>query len=242
MRKTPGSTAPAAFPPTVLLWIKDECAKAMQPIETGFTVDEEVQVMLSASREARRLLSAATGRQPMPELEAAIAEREQRIAAEQSALLPLLPTEFHSLVSGAAAAAGQPMKPRDYFERDLASRKVAILIEYCRMEQRMGAAQMAQGAGGAGAAPAAASRGRLQQPAAELFDSIRLESFEALDRAERLLLQIKQNVYTADLCAELTKQPPAASIAHQPARIESRRPARFTLHFDRRELVVAGAA
>jgi hypothetical protein len=117
---------------------------------------------------------------------------------------------------------------------------VAILIEYCRMEQRMGAAQMAQGAGGAGAAPAAASRGRLQQPAAELFDSIRLESFEALDRAERLLLQIKQNVYTADLCAELTKQPPAASIAHQPARIEPRRPARFSLHFDRRELVVAG--
>jgi hypothetical protein len=40
----------SGVPPTVLLWIKDECAKAMQPIETGFTVDEEVQVMLSASQ------------------------------------------------------------------------------------------------------------------------------------------------------------------------------------------------
>ena len=229
----------SSVPPTVVQSIKEECRKALQPMETGFTVDEEAQVMLTSAREARRLLAAAIARQPMPELEAAIAEREQRIAADQILLSQSLPAEFHPLINEVAAA-GQPVKPVEYFARDFASRKLEILREYCHLERRMGAAQMGQVVGGQAPAPLPGPRARLQQPAADLLDNLRLESVDALERAERLLLQIKQNVYTADLRAELVKQPPAASIGHTPSRIETRRPARFTLRFDRRDLSVAG--
>jgi hypothetical protein len=224
------------IPPTVLRWIERQCSQAMQPIETGFTVDEEVQGMLNASNEARRLLSAALNRAPAPELEAAVAEREQEIAAEKSALLEALPPDFHPVIEVVASVAGQPMKGASYFERDFTSCKAALLSEYCRIERRMGALRLAQHAGSGGAA---------QQPAggapAALFNLLRLESLQALARAERVLLQMKQGVHAAELHAELQRQPPAASIAYQPARVQPGAPVRLSLRFDRRDLNIAAA-
>jgi hypothetical protein len=225
------------IPSTVYRWIHDKCAAALTPIESGFTTSDELAAMKANLKTAESYLDVSLDRLPNTALEKEIREREARLAP----LLPALTTTYPRLAGLVKQVPDKetPLTPMEYIYRDNASLKVDLLQTYDRRVQQLTAA----------AGDPVEARTRLDTPSSPLLDApssalmkyLAADTHESLRIAEMVVTQMRQDVYTTALVAELNKKPPTVTITTHPARIEAKTPVMLALRFNRDLLNEASA-
>jgi hypothetical protein len=225
------------IPPTVLAWIEDSCGRALAPIETGFTNDEELQAMHADVRRAREYLALLARGTQIADLEKEVADREARLRPLLPAVAQAWPLEFGNLVEQVSSAIGTPMVPDLYIDRDTLSIKVDLLNEFRELWNRALAlkpAVMAAAVGGGGdAVPSDSALGRLCAHRERLFDYLRPDAADSLRLARLFVTEMRQDIYEPALLVEVEKKPPAMNIAMEPAIAEPGAPVHFALRFNR---------
>lgn len=219
--------------PTVLGWVEDSCARALAPIETGFTNDEELQSMRADVKNARGYLALVVDRTQIADLEKEVADQETRIQACLPIVAKTWPDEFGNLVEQVSNSIGTPMDPDLYIDRDTLTLKVSLLNEFRELRERAQALEPAATGGAVTASSSESAVTRLESHRERLFAYLRPDAPESLRLARLFVVEMRQDIYEPALLAEMRKTPPAVAILIQPVIAEPETPVHFALRFNR---------
>jgi hypothetical protein len=231
---------PQGFPPTVLELIEANCRTALEPIESGMTTPEQVQMMKSSAQAAADLLDSVTNRKAIPELEKTIIDREAKLRPVATALSVAVP-EFGALVLQVSNAP-TTITPDQYIDRDMSSRKAELLNEFRELRERITVAARAAAVGNPAAAGAPPAAVRFSEHTDRFLEYIRPEAPRSLQRAELFLLEMKEDIYSPALLAEAKKTPPGIDIVAVPDIADLSLPVLFRLRYKRDALNEAAAS
>jgi hypothetical protein len=228
----------AIIPPTVRAHISENCRKALSPMESGFTTNEELTAMKASLADARRLLDTTLAGAGNPDLEKEIKAREGELTAQdRTDLANRHGAIFGPLIARAQAIAAQNLIPPDtYVERDIVSLKMEWLRAYDDLLERRPAAVAAAAGSATNAAlavPVQSAGTRLQAHGSRLVEYMIPDTFDSLRIATLLVTEMRQDLYAdgalRDGLGELR-------IEHEPAVVTASQPVRLRLRFDRQLL------
>ena len=233
-------------PPTVLMQIEEHCERAMTPMQTGFTKEEELTAMEADVDAAQRLLDLTLSQSPNPDLEKAIKGREAQLNTQQLGLLNGSYPQFKGVLDAALNTNGTPLNVVDYVKRDRISLKADLIRAYderLKMVPAPAGATMAAAAGAVGGAGAGggsspvmpAARVRLLAHGDRLAAYLVPDTHESLRRAVLFSKEMEQDLYAdgdSKLVAAVRADPKKASISQDPQHLAVNVPAAFSLHFD----------
>ncbi|HYR41566.1 MAG TPA: hypothetical protein VER98_00965 [Terriglobia bacterium] len=220
-------------PPTTTAAIETHCRAALEPMETGFTTAEEIVGMRAACAAAVGLMEAVVNEKPIPELEATIKERENRLRTDKDVLTKCF-GDCASLVEQVTVDPAPPLTPDNYLDRDAASLKLELLNSFRMLSTRITfAAAAAAGAGASVTGPSCPAMIRLHKYSSRFMNYLRPEGTESLQRAEMFLREMKEDIYTDDLLEEAEKTPPALDFVTVPDEIHAGAPILFRPAFKR---------
>jgi len=226
------------IPPTVRAHISENCRKALSPMESGFTGNDELTAMKASLADARRLLDTTLAGAGNPDLEQEIKAREGELTAEdRTDLANRHGAIFGPLIARAQAMAALTVIPPDtYLDRDIVSLKMEWLRAYDDLLQRRPMA-VAAGANAALAAPVTNAGTRLQAHGPRLVEYLIPDTFDSLRVATLVATEMRQDVYTDALQGALGE----LRVEHEPPVVTATQPVRLQLRFDRQLLNEAAA-
>ena len=226
------------IPPTLLRFVEQHCERAMSPLETAHTNDEELHGMRQEVSAAKACLEETSG--PNHMLEETIANREASLRGRIDELRQSPAAEFSHLLDDFEAAAEQPLNPAVYPDRDLVSIKLALLAEFWDCVRRMTptVAVKVQAAGRSADVQMAqhdtevGSLRRIEQAQPRFFDALRADTYHSLAHARLLLEEMHQDIYPDLLLNELSPEP-RLRIVTEPRVLAPGAPVRCGLRFQR---------
>jgi hypothetical protein len=235
------------IPPTVRKHISENCRKALSPMESGFTSNDELTAMKASLTDARQLLDTTLAGAGNPDLEKEIKARESElITQDRTDLAKRHGMIFGPLIARAQAMAAQNVIPPDtYVERDIVSLKMEWLRSYDDLLQRRPAEVAVAATAGAGtvtnaalAAPMQNAGTRLQAHGPRLVEYMIPDTFDSLRIATLLVTEMREDLYSDGAMpaglGELRTE-------HEPAVVTASQPVRLQLRFDRQLLNEAAA-
>jgi hypothetical protein len=214
------------IPPTVLRWIHEQCSRALTPIESGLTTDDEVQTMKADLNAARNYLALTVAHAANPDLAKEIGDREARCQPYLAGLGNAHP-QFAGLVNQVTAVVSTPLSPVNYVDRDSRSLKMDLVRAFVERVKEL--------AGAPAGSPEAAALTRLQTCGSTLLMTYLVpNTHESLQIARLIVNQMCQDIYPVDaLTSQMTMTPPAVTITTDPAVVEAESPVRLALRFNR---------
>jgi hypothetical protein len=229
----------ATIPPTVRAHISESCRKALSPMESGFTSNDELTAMKASLADAQQLLDTTLAGAGNPDLEKEIKAREGELTTQDRTGLADRHAEiFGPLIRRANDMAEKNVIPPDtYVDRDIVSLKMEWLRAYDDLLLRRPTAVAA--AANANLAAAVQSAGtRLQAHGPRLVEYMIPDTFDSLRIATLLVTEMREDLY-AD--GALTDGLGELRIEHEPAEVKANEPLRLQLRFDRQLLNEAAA-
>lgn len=215
------------IPFTVLRWIEERCDRALTPIVSGLTTDEEIQTMKSNLNAARNYLSLTLQQAANPDLDKEITERETRLKPDLEGLATNYPF-FSGLIRQLQDAVGKPLSPENYIDRDSCSTRVDLLRA---LEQRRGQISDAPDS------PVHDALLRLQNHKDWLMTFLVADTHESLRKALLIVNEMHQDIYSHNALTDAVKMdPPALTIITDPAAVQAQTPVRMVLRFNRQVL------
>jgi hypothetical protein len=222
------------LPPTLMYLIEDRCDHALRPFLSGFTKPEESQAMSEALKDAQKYLDAGSQNTPVPELEAMIKEREDRVRPALQSLGQDYPS--HAQLFGQLQnLMQQTLSPQIYKDLDTFSLKTELLWKYRDLARRYGATTFPPTAPNTPPGPQTALE-RMAARYEDFLSFVNAESYESLNMARIYMAEMEQDVYPAALIKELAKDPPAVEIHTAPSPVEPGVPVHYSLRFNRDSL------
>ena len=210
------------IPHTVLLWLREKCARALTPIQSGLTTDQEIEDMKASLNAARDYLKITVARAPNGDLDKEITDREDRLNLELCRLAKDYP-QCAGLVKQMQQTINSKTLPSpvNYRDRDVHSLKVELLWTFDQRIKQIGDEEAQE---------------RIKLYEVELMKYLVADTHESLRMARLIVDQMCQDIYPEALKGPVTAQPPAVEITTDPIAVRVQSPVRLALRFKRQLL------
>ncbi|MBV9762587.1 MAG: hypothetical protein JO340_18650 [Acidobacteriaceae bacterium] len=223
------------FPPTLMRITEQKCDRVLHPFLSGFTTPEELQAMNDALKDAGMYLDAACNDKPIPDLEAIFKNRlelfKDKTLAELRKAYPQYCGLFDELKNFTI-----PAKPAQYRDFDVVTLKVTLLVRLQELMIRVGGNPCSPPGSSAGSTPASPALQRMTAHRDRFLSYLNTESYESLEVARVLIMEMAQDFYSETLVEEVVKEPPSIGIVAVPTPVEPSVPVHYSLRFTREAL------
>jgi hypothetical protein len=211
------------IPHTVLLWLREKCAAALTPIQSGLTTDKELGDMIASLNAARDYLKITVTGTPNADLDTEITNRENRLNPELCRLAKEYPP-CAGVVKQVQDAIKNPTRlaPVNYSDRDVRSLKVDLLWTFDQRRQQISDKD---------------AQCRIENHKKELMQYLVADTHESLRMARLIVKQMCQDIYPEALQEAVKKaEPREVEITTDPVTVHAQAPVRLALRFKRKIL------